>query len=122
VGDIPPPVAIDAFGWVLVNLWALYSAVAGLCLLASALCSEQGRAIAIGVSFVVVSFFVNLIASLWSLVSWTDIASVFHYYQPHPLVRGGQAPLLHLAVLLGLAIAANAAALIAFERRDIAGP
>ena len=70
IGEIPLPQSIAAFGWVLVNLWALFTAIGGVCLLISASSDQQGRAIAIGVSFVVISFFVNLIASLWSLVRW----------------------------------------------------
>lgn len=122
IGEIALPESLSAFAWVLVNLWALFTAVGGLCLLVSTCSDRQGNVIAIGISFVVVSFFVNLIASLWSLVRWADVVSVFHYYQPHPLVREGQVPWMHLGVLGALAVATHVLAVLVFERRDIAGP
>lgn len=122
IAEIAPPSATAAFLWALVNLWALFSAIAGAGLLASALCDLQGRALAFAVSFVVVSFFVNLVASLWAPARFWDVFSVFRYYQPHPLLRQAEPPWSDLAILLGVALVAHGAALLIFERRDIAGP
>lgn len=119
LGAIPPPANLAAFGWVVVNLWALFSAVAGIATLVSTRVTEQGRVTAIVISFLVLSFFVNLIASIWEPARFADVVSLFHYYQPHPIVRGGGAPLGDLGVLLGVALVANAAAFAVFGRRDI---
>ena len=49
-----------------------------------------------------------------------SLVSVFHYYDPVGLVVDASFPGLHVAVLLAMGAVTLAAALIIFERRDIA--
>lgn len=119
LGDIPSPASLTGFLWVAVNLWALLSCVAGIATLISAAVSERGRVLLWTVSFLVVSFFVNLIATLWSPAAWSDHFSVFHYYRPHPVALSGVAPVTDLAFLLGVAILSSLAAVEVFARRDV---
>ncbi|HVS62424.1 MAG TPA: ABC transporter permease subunit [Thermoanaerobaculia bacterium] len=120
IGGIEPPDSLGRFVWVAVNLWALFAAVSGVSLWLSATGSEQAKAVGRAITFVVLSFFVNLLASLWRKVEAIDIASVFHYYQPQPVVVEGRDPILHLGVLLAIAACGHALALAAFVRRDVA--
>jgi ABC-type transport system involved in multi-copper enzyme maturation permease subunit len=120
VAEIPPPDSLDRFGLVALNLWGLFVAVAGVSLLCSAAASEQGKAIGRSIGFLVVSFFVNLLASFWAKVRWADFASVFHYHQPQPILTGREAVWGDLAVLLGVGLVTHVAALAVFVRRDIA--
>jgi ABC-2 type transport system permease protein len=120
IGAIEPPASLGRFLWVTANLWALYAAVAGVALWVSATGSEQAKAVGRAISFLVLSFFVNLLASLWRQVEGIDVVSVFHYYQPQPTVVEARDPLLHLSILLGVALVAHLLALASFVRRDIA--
>ncbi|HVS12488.1 MAG TPA: ABC transporter permease subunit [Thermoanaerobaculia bacterium] len=120
IGDIDPPASLGRFVWVAANLWALYAAVAGVALWVSATGFEQAKAVGRSITFLVLSFFVNLLASLWPKVDVIDVVSVFHYYQPQPVVVDERDPLLHLAVLLGVALAGHLLALVSFVRRDVA--
>ena len=120
IGEIEPPARLARFVWVAVNLWALYAAIAGVSLWFSATGFEQAKSMGRAISFIVLSFFVNLLASLWRKVEAIDVVSVFHYYQPQPVVVEGRDPILHLVVLLAVAAVGHALALTAFVRRDVA--
>jgi ABC-type transport system involved in multi-copper enzyme maturation permease subunit len=120
IGDIEPPDGLDRFLLVALNLWGLFVAVSGVALFCSAAASEQGKAIGRAIGFLVVSFFVNLLASFWSKVRWADFASVFHYHQPQPILTGEEPLWGDLSVLLAVGLLAHAAAAVVFVRRDIA--
>lgn len=120
IGDIEPPASAGRFVWVALNLWALFAAVSGVSLWFSASGVEQAKAVGRAISFVVVSFFVNLLASLWRAVEVLDLVSVFHYYQPQPIVVDERVPVLHLSVLAAVAATGHLLALASFVRRDVA--
>lgn len=120
LGSIEPPASLAAFRWVALNLFALFSAVGGVSLLVSAASSDRGRAVGSALGFIVVSFFINLVASLWQKVARLDVVSVFHYHQPQPVIAGSGELAGHLLVLFGLYAVCLAAALMVFQRRDIA--
>jgi ABC-type transport system involved in multi-copper enzyme maturation permease subunit len=102
------------------NLACLFLAFAAVSLLVSATTSERGKATGRAIAFIVLSFFINLIANLWGRVEWLDTISLFHYYQPMPILTSGTLPPGDVAVLLAVAVTAFAASLFWFCRRDIA--
>lgn len=120
IGDIEPPESLSELRWVAVNLFALFTAVGGVSLLVSATSSERGRAVGRALAFIVLSYFVNIIASLWDEVARLEVVSVFHYHQPQPVVAAEGVLFGHLAVLYALFAVCFAVALLAFQRRDIA--
>lgn len=120
LGGIEPPASLAAFRWVAVNLLALFCAAGGVGLLFSAATSEQGRAMGRTLGFVVVSFFINLIAEMWQRVKRLDVVSIFHYYQAQPIVTSGEPAWRNLGVLFGVALLGLLAAIVVFRRRDIA--
>ncbi len=120
LGRIRGTPSLGAFRWVAVNLFALFAAMGGVAFLFSARASERGRAVALSVAFIVLSYFINLLAQLWSKVAWMDVISVFHYYRPQPILISHTLPYRDAAVLLTVAVVSFAAAVVAFQRRDIA--
>ena len=109
-----------AFSWIAFNLWLAFLAVGFVSLAFSASSDRQGVALARSTGFVLVSFLVNLLASLWSKVRFLEVFSIFHYYRPQPVVSSGGPILGDLVVLLTVAVVALAAALVFFSSRDIA--
>ena len=109
-----------AFGWVAVNLWSTFLAIGAICLAFSAAAERHGVALGRAAGFVLVSFLVNLLASLWSKVRFLEVLSVFHYYRPQPVVTSGSPIWGDLATLLTIAFAAFVIAVVTFQRRDIA--
>ena len=113
-------VSLSSLFLVLANALFLTLAIGGYCFLVSALASEGGTAIAIATGISIISFFLDYLASLWDAAEFLGPLSVFHYYDPVSTVIDGAVPLLHLSVLGSVALAGFAAAVLAFQRRDIA--
>ena len=105
---------------VFAQLWLLAQVILGLSLLVSCSSSLQNRATAITVGIVIASYFLNLLAGLWPTISPARWLSMFHYYQPQPILSG--TPLAVERSVLGLAAAlAVGLAVTRFSRRDLPG-
>jgi ABC-2 type transport system permease protein len=120
IGGFEPPRSLERFALLSVNLWLLFFAIGGVAIAVSSLANEQTKAVGRSIAFVVVSFFLNLLASLWPRVRAIDVISVFHYHQPQPLIAEGVDPWRDWLVLLAVGIAGHVVGLFAFQRRDIA--
>ncbi|MEM6702903.1 MAG: ABC transporter permease subunit [Acidobacteriota bacterium] len=118
-GEIGLPERWSGFLWVTFNLWALYFSASGVALWISAASSERGAAIARSLGFLVVSFFANLLGSLWPKVEALRIVSIFNYHQPQPTLEAGGPLWGHLAVLLLVGAVGTGAAFWRFVSRDI---
>lgn len=81
------------------------------------------RGIAIGVTAAgaVAAYLLNSLAELVGFLKPFRVASPFYHYAANDALRAGLAAE-HVGVLVGLAVVAGAAALVAFERRDLVGP
>lgn len=102
------------------QLWLLAQVILGLSLLVSCASSLQNRATAITVGVVIASYFLNLLAGLWPTISPARWLSMFHYYQPQPILSG--MPLGVERSVLGFAAAlAVGLALYRFAHRDLPG-
>ncbi len=119
VGEIPLPDSWGALYWVTANVWALFFAGSGVALWISATVAERGKAIARSLAFLVVSFFLNLLASLWPRVEALATISVFNYHQPQPTVEAGGPLVPDFVVLLAVGGVATGAAFWRFVTRDI---
>ena len=114
---------VDLSYMLLVQLNALFLvlAVGGYSFLISSLSNEGGRTISLATGVTVLLFFVDYIATLWSAIDFLGPISLFYYYDPVSVVDEGAISFLHLGVLGGVAVLGFTGALIAFQRRDIAG-
>ena len=83
--------------------------------------SSRRRAVAGAVAGIaaLASFLLDYIARLWDPVQKIAWLSPFHYMNQLALLTGEPLPLRHLAVLLGIAVAATAVAFGAMARRDV---
>jgi ABC-2 type transport system permease protein len=116
--------SLEAFGpaklaALFVNAMLLRLAIYALTLLASALGREAGRVALIGVLVAVLSFLVNVVATLWNKAAFMRPYSLHAYYEPREiLVRGDLAPssVIVLAVVAAIGILA---AFACFARRDL---
>lgn len=120
IGGFAAPAELGRFALLAVNLWLLFFAIGAVALALSALASEQTKAVGRALTFVVVSFFLNLLASLWPAVRWLDVVSVFHYHQPQPIISAGHDPWSDWAVLIAVGVAGHVLATVGFVRRDVA--
>ena len=104
----------------LVNLFALALAIGGIAMLLSSVSSDGGQVVSVAAGIAVVMFVADFLAAIWSPAEPVGLLSVFHYYNPLGVSQEGALPWRDLAVLFGVAFAGFGAALVAFQRRDIA--
>ena len=97
----------------------LFWAIGGLALLGSAAADTTSRAVGWVTAFIVISYFVDYLASIWSLVEPIAFISLFDYYDPAESLVNGQVPVSHIAVLGLAGLAGIFAGYAVFTRRDL---
>jgi len=103
------------------NAVLLYTALGSVALAASVSFDRLGPALGIGLGFTIVSYFFEILGSLWPAAEPLQPLSVFHYLDPQSVLDGKAAPF-DLVVLAAVTLAGVAWALAVFPRRDLAAP
>jgi len=99
----------------------LYWAIGAIALLASTSFDRLSPALGLTLAFVVVSYFLDVLGSLWPDAKGLQPYSVFHYFDPKTILAGF--PDAGDLVVLGVVtVVAVVAALVVFPRRDLAAP
>lgn len=103
------------------NVALLYWALGAIGLLASVSFDRLSPAISLTLAFVLVSYFLDVLGSLWPDAQWLQPYSLFSYVDPKSVLSGfaDRGDFILLAVVTGLAVVA---ALVVFPRRDLSAP
>ena len=103
------------------NAWLLFGAFGAISLALSVSFDRLSPALGIGLAVVLVSYFLDVLGSLWPDAKGLQPYSLAHYLDPKAILNGDADPtdFVVLAVVLALAVAA---ALVIFPRRDLAAP
>jgi ABC-type transport system involved in multi-copper enzyme maturation permease subunit len=104
---------------VALNGLALFWAIGGLALWGSAAASTAGRVVGWAISLLVVSYFVDYFAGIWTPLQAIQFLSLFDYYDPTQALVSGQASTENLATLTVVGALAAIAGLVIFNRRDL---
>jgi len=99
----------------------LFGAIAAIGLAASVSFDRLSPALGITVAIVIVSYFLQILGSLWPDAKGLQPYSLFHYLQPKEVLSGTLEPV-NFVVLAVVAVIAIVAALAIFPRRDLAAP
>ena len=78
-------------------------------------------ALGVALGLTIVSYFLDILGSLWPDARGLQPLSLFHYVRA-PAVLAGRSDPVDLVVLVAVAAVAIAFALVRFPRRDIAAP
>ncbi len=104
---------------VAVTYFTMCVSIGCVTMLVSSFASRRGTAIAIVLSMLLVSDFINLLSQLWPPMQKIAFIGFLYYYRPLPVLLSAELPWYDLSVLLGIGALAWAAGLIHFTRRDI---
>ena len=104
-----------------VNGLLLFGAIAAIGLAASVSFDRLSPALGITVAIVIVSYFLQILGSLWPDAQVLQPYSLFHYLQPKE-VLSGTLEVVNFVVLAVVSVVAIVAALAIFPRRDLAAP
>jgi ABC-2 type transport system permease protein len=99
----------------------LFWAIGAVALLASASFDRLGQALGITLAFVFVSYFLDVLGSLWPDAKALQAYSVFSYLDPKAILSGFP-DASDFAVLAVIVLGALMTTLIIFPRRDLAAP
>jgi ABC-2 type transport system permease protein len=99
----------------------LFGSFAAVGLAASASFDRLPPALGMTIGFVVVSYFCEILGSLWPEAQMLQPYSLFHYLQPKAILEGAGSTL-DGALLATVVVVATAWALVVFPRRDLAAP
>jgi ABC-2 type transport system permease protein len=117
LGDLP----VERLPMLWFNGMLLWGALAAIGLAASLSFDRLTPALGITMAIVVVSYFLDILGSLWPDAQGLQKYSLFHYLTARDIL-GGTVDLVGLAVLAVVAAIAIAIALVVFPRRDLAAP
>lgn len=107
--------------WLFISVAILFFiSILAVSMMFSTMVLERGRAILLGLLFVISAFALDLFAKLnedWKDLDWI---SLFKYYgSPHDIITTASVDNLNLWVFMGVIVVATIVGLIVFNRRDI---
>ena len=94
-------------------------AIAGVAVAAAAGVRGGGRAVGWAAGFAVVSYALNYLAEVWTLISPLGRLSVYWYYDPGVILSRTDMAWSSVGVLAGVAMISAAIALLLIERREV---
>lgn len=95
-------------------------AILGYSLLLSSLFSERGKAAGIAAAVTILGYLAWLVAGLADRWEWLRYISPFTAYKPQLALETGQFQVAEILVLAAVGLVTTAAALVIFQRRDVA--
>ena len=96
----------------------LASAVGGIALLAAA-CFRRGLAVSLTVAYLVVNYFISIIADWWPRMKWLEPATIFNYVDGPAIFGKSRWPVGDMCVLISLLVVTTLAGGIIWSRRDL---
>jgi ABC-2 type transport system permease protein len=117
IGEIPA----DRLALVWLNGVLLFGAIAAIGLATSVSFDRLSPALGITLAVVLVSYFLQILGSLWPDAKGLQPYSLFHYLDPKAVLTAG-ANYFNFGLLAAVALLAIVAALVIFPRRDLAAP
>jgi ABC-2 type transport system permease protein len=106
---------------VLVNGFGLWAAFTTFGLAMSVTFDRPGPAIGITLAFLLISYFLEILGSLWTDAAWTQQYSLLHHFNPGAILTGELDPI-DLVVVYVAAVIPIVYALLVFPKRDLAAP
>jgi beta-exotoxin I transport system permease protein len=117
IGEIPA----DRLALVWLNGLLLFGAIAAIGLATSVSFDRLSPALGITLAVVLVSYFLQILGSLWPDAKGLQPYSLFHYLDPRTVLTAGP-DTFSFGLLAVVAVVAIVAALVIFPRRDLAAP
>jgi ABC-2 type transport system permease protein len=101
-----------------INGGTLASAVGGIALLAAA-CFQRNTAVWITVTYLIVNYFVSIIAEWWPRMKWLYPSTIFYYVNGEKIFREAGWPLGDMAVLVSILFVSTFLGGFIWSRRDL---
>ena len=110
---------LGAYGLAVASLLLAGLAMTGVGALAAAWNERGGAASSLAIAVIAGSYLLDYLTQLWEPIRFLGPASLFHWYRPATAATTAALSLPEITVLGGIFMAAGAAAMIVFHRRDL---
>ena len=117
--DFGQPISLYRFFQTAINAGLLASTIGAVALLAAATYRRRHMAVGVAVGFIVINYFVSLIADWWPRMSWMKPITLFTYVNGHKIFVEKVWPWTDMAVLVGVLLFAAMLDGIVWQRRDL---
>jgi ABC-2 type transport system permease protein len=111
-------VPLYSFFKIAINGGMLASAVGGIALLAAA-CFRRGFAVSLTVGYLVVSYFISIIAEWWPRMKWLEPTTIFNYVDGPAIFGKSGWPIGDMCVLLSILAVSTVLGGVIWSRRDL---
>jgi ABC-2 type transport system permease protein len=111
-------VPLYAFFKIAINGGLLASAVGGIALLAVA-CFRRGTAVSLTVAYLVVNYFVSIIAEWWPRMKWLGPTTIFYYVHGPEIFNESAWPTGDMCVLISILVVSTLLGGFIWSRRDL---
>ncbi len=118
VYELSQDVPLYSFFKTAINGGILASAVGGIALLAAA-CFQRNTAVWVTVAYLVVNYFVSIIAEWWPRMKWLYPATIFYYIDGGKTFTESAWPIRDICVLLSILIISTLSGAVIWSRRDL---
>jgi len=122
VAPLWEPVDLPAFRYVVLNLAALYLAIGGVTTAVSTWVNRRGAAIGGVLAWLLLSFVLNFLATIWTAAEKLAPLGLLHYYKPLLALNNGGMQFTNTLILAGLGGVAWLLGLWRWCRRDMPAP
>jgi len=112
--------SLSGFAVFMIPATSLMIAIAGYSILFSAVFSEPGKAAMAAAGLTLLFYLLNFAASYWTGIEKLGWLSIFKYYRPLEVLQNSSVGALDVVVPACFGLACFAAALVVFQRRDVA--
>ena len=112
------PVPLHFFFKIAVVGGLLASAAGGVALLAAA-CFQRGAAVTATVAYLVVNYFVSVVAQWWPRMRFLEPTTIFHYVHSPEIFEANAWPLRNMSVLMALLVVSTVLGGVIWSRRDL---
>ncbi|MCH8216015.1 MAG: hypothetical protein IH892_04510 [Planctomycetes bacterium] len=117
--DFGQPIPLYRFFQTAINAGLLASTIGAVALLSAAMFRHRHMAVGVAVSFIVINYFVSLIANWWPRMGWMKPVTLFTYVNGHKIFVEKVWPWSDMAVLVGVLLFAAMLGGIVWQRRDL---
>lgn len=111
-------VPLDFFFKIAIVGGLLASAVGGIALLAAA-CFRRGAAVTLTVAYLVVNYFVSIIAEWWPRMKFLEPTTIFHYVHGPEMYQESAWPVADMGVLIAILAVSTVLGGVIWSRRDL---
>ena len=121
VTGLADEIDVSAMPLVVLNGFGLWAAFATFSLAMSVTFDRPGPAIGLGLAWLLLHYFLEILGSLWTDAAWLQEYSLLHHFNPGEILTGALDPT-DLVIVFAAAIIPIAYALYVFPQRDLAAP